>query len=68
MFVQKDYSHFAVFPGFEEGKEGKRKIGEQGLSGGFLFFLIEERFIGFVGVYQAYCVSLLNLIIWDKVL
>lgn len=67
MFVRKDYSHFAVFPGFEEGKEGKRKIGEQGLSG-VVFFLIEERFSGFVGVYLAYCVSLLNLIIWDKVL
>lgn len=38
MFVRKDYSHFAVFPGFEEGKEGKRKIGEQGLSGVVFFY------------------------------
>lgn len=29
MFVPKNNYHFAVFPGFEEGKEGEREMGEQ---------------------------------------
>lgn len=29
MFVPKNNSHFAVFPGFEEGKEGEREMGGQ---------------------------------------
>lgn len=53
MFVWKNNSHFAVFPEFEEGKEGKRKMGEH-LGCQVLVFLIEdwkllERFSHFVG-------------------